>query len=56
MPILNMLPVNTENDDEHYETLVQQQAKTNKNHDTPRNYNFTPIGSTVVVQREDGGP
>ena len=29
--------------------------KANKNYGTLRNYNSIPIGSTVVVQQDDGG-
>ena len=56
MPIINKAPVNTDNDDDHYEALVNRQMKVDKNYDTLRNYRYIPIGSTVAVQREDGGP
>ena len=29
VPIMNRLPINSDNDDEHYETLVNRQAKNN---------------------------
>ena len=54
MPILNRPPINTSNNDDHYETLEERQAKADTNYDTLRNYNSFPIGSTVEVQREDG--
>ena len=46
---------NTDNSDEHNETLVQRQVRADRNYDTLRNYNSIPVGSTVVVLREDGG-
>ena len=55
MPILNRPQLNT-NNDHHYETLVERQAKVDKNYDTLRNYNSIPKDSTVAVQREDGVP
>ena len=30
MPIINRLPINSDNDDEHYEALVNRQAKNDK--------------------------
>ena len=54
MLILNRLPTNSNNDDDHYETLVERQTKGDKNYDTFRNYISLQIGSTVVVHREDG--
>ena len=56
MPILNIPPVIADNDDEHWETLVQRQLKADKNCDTLRNYNYIPVGTSIAVQREDGGP
>ena len=56
MPTLNSPSVNIDNVDEQYKTLVKRQEKSDKNHDTLKNYNSTPIGSTVVIQREGGGP
>ena len=53
MLILKRPPVNKNNDDEHYETQIQRQAKTGKNSGTLRNYNYLPIGSTAAVQRKD---
>ena len=53
---LNRPPINTNNDDDHYKTLVEIQSKAGKNYDTLRNYNLIPIGSTVVDQSEDKGP
>ena len=49
MLILSRLLISPNNDDEHYEALVKRQTKKDMSHDTPRNYDFIPIGSTVVV-------
>ena len=50
MLILNRPPVNTDNNDEHYEKLVPRQMKTEMNYDTFRKYNSIPVWSTVAVQ------
>ena len=42
-------------DEEHYEVLGKRQTKDDKNQGTPRNYVSIPMGSTVMVQHEDGG-
>ena len=44
------------NDEEHYEVLVNRQTKDDKNQGSPRNYVSIPTGSTVVVECEHGGP
>ena len=41
MPIINRIPINSDNDD---------------NYDTARNYDLFSIGSAIAVQQEDGGP
>ena len=56
MPIINRLPINSDNDDEHYEVLVNRQAKHDKKYDTARNYDLFSIGPTIVVQWEVGRP
>ena len=56
MPIIRRQLVGVNNDEEHYEVLVNRQTKNGKNQGTPRNYVSIPTGSTVVVQHEDGGP
>ena len=56
MPIINRLPINADNDDDYYESLVDRQIKDDKNYDTLKNYNSIPTGLTVVVPREGGGP
>ena len=45
-----MLPINSDNDDEHYEVLVNRQAKNDKKYDTANNYDLFSIRSTVVAQ------
>ena len=50
MLILSRPAFSPNNDDKHYEALVKRQTKKDKNHNTPRSYNFIPIGSTVAVQ------
>ena len=57
MPVINRLPINLDNDDEHYEALVNRETKNknDKKYDTVRNYVSFSIGSTLVVQQEDGG-
>ena len=56
MPIIERLPINSENDDEHHEAFVNRQGKNDKKYNTARNYDLFSIGSTVAVQQEDGGP
>ena len=56
MLILNGPPINTNCSDDLNETLVERKAKTDKNYDDLMNYNSIPIGYTVAVQREVGGP
>ena len=34
MPTINRLPINLDNDDEHYEMLINRQAKNDKKYDT----------------------
>ena len=54
MPIINRLPINSHNDDEYYEALGTRQTRNDKNYDTSRSYGSFSVGSTVVVQQEDG--
>ena len=49
MPIINRLTINLDNDDEHYEALLNGQAKNDKKYDTARNYGLFSIGSSVAV-------
>ena len=48
-------PINIDNDDEHHKSLTHRQSKNNQNNDTSKSFMSIPIGSTVVVQQEDGG-
>ena len=50
MPIINRIPINSDNDDDHNEALVKRQIRNDKNYDTARNYDLFLIGSTVMVQ------
>ena len=43
VPIFNRLLLNTNTNDDHYEILVERQAKADKNYATLRNYNSVPI-------------
>ena len=36
------------------ETSVERQAKADKNYDTHKNYNSTPIGSSLALQKRMG--
>ena len=54
MPIVNRLPFDSDNNDEHYEALVNRQTKNDKSNDTFRDHATFSIGSTIVVQYEDG--
>ena len=50
MPVVNRVPINSNNDDDHCEALVEREEKADRNYDTLRNYNSTLRGSAVVVQ------
>ena len=50
MPIINMIPINSDDNDDHYEKQVKRQMRNDKNYDTARNSDLFLIGSTVVVQ------
>ena len=54
--ILNGMPIISNNDDYHHEALVKRQTRNDKSHDTPNNYAYIPIGSTVGFQCKDDGP
>ena len=45
-----MIPINSDNDDDHYEALVKRQIRNDENYDTARNYDLFSIWSTVAVQ------
>ena len=56
MPVVDRKPVSTDNDDEHHNTLIHRQCKNGTNNDASQVFVSIPIGSTVAVQWEDGGP
>ena len=49
MPIVNRLPINSNDDDEHYKVLIHRPTK------IMRSYASFSLGSTIVVQ-QDGEP
>ena len=55
MPKIYRLPINSDNDDEHYEVLVNRQTNDCKKYDTARNYASFSVGSAVAAQQKDGG-
>ena len=54
MPIINRPLIGLNNNEDHFEVLMMRGTKYDKNHDTFRIYPPVPLGSTVVVQCEDG--
>ena len=56
MPVINRLLIGIDNDDEHHKAIIKRQTKNDQDKDTSRNFVSLPIGFTVVVQHEDGGP
>ena len=56
MSIINRPPIGIDNDGEHHEAVTKRQTKNDKDKDTSKNFVSIPIGSTVAVQWEDGGP
>ena len=56
MSIISRPPVGVNNDEEHYEALVNRQTKDDKSQGTPRKYVSILTGYTIAVQSEDGGP
>ena len=56
MPIINRIPINSDNDNDYYEVLVKRQIRNDKNYDIARFHGVFSIKSIVVVQWEDGGP
>ena len=55
MPIINRIPINSDNNDDYYEALVKRHIRNDLNYYTARNYDLFSTGSTVAVQQEDGG-
>ena len=56
MPVMDRLPVNTDNDDEHHKAVVNRQCRNEQGKDTSKNFVSLTVGSTVMVQWEDRGP
>ena len=56
MPVMDRKPINIDNDDKHHKNLMHRQCKNDQDNDTSKIFMSIPIGSTVVVQQEDGGP
>ena len=56
MPIINRIPIHSDNSDDHDEALVKKQSRIDKKSETVRNYDLFSIRSTVAIQQEDGGP
>ena len=55
MPVIDRKPIGWDNDDEHHSKLIRRQHKNGLNNDASPLFVSIPIGSTVVVQQEDGG-
>ena len=53
MPVINRSPINAENDDDHYEALVERQTKADKNYDTLEGPYSIFVGSTVAARWEE---
>ena len=43
IPIINMLPINSNNNEDHCKALLKRKMKNDKNHDTSRNYTSISI-------------
>ena len=56
MPVINRSPVGTDNNEEHHKAIIDRQSTNDKSNDASKSFVSFPIGSTVVVQWEDGGP
>ena len=54
--MIDRRPVSVDNDDKHHTKLMCRQSKNDTNNDASHVFAFIPIGSTVAVQQEDGGP
>ena len=55
MPVLDRKLIGRDNDDKNHSKLVHRQHKNNRYNDNSPIFASIPIGSTVVVQWEDGG-
>ena len=54
MPVIDRKLVSVDNDDEHHKNLMHRQSKNDPNNDASQVFVSICIGSTVVVQQEDG--
>ena len=52
---MDRLPINTNNDEEHHKVLTNRQCRNDWGNDTSKTFVSLPIGSTIVVQQENGG-
>ena len=55
MPVVNRLPIGSNNDEKHHNALINRQGRHDKDDDTSKIFNPFIVGFTVVVQHEDGG-
>ena len=56
MPIINRIPISSDNSDDRHVALVKRKIRNDMNYDPARNYDLFSIGSTIAVQWQDGGP
>ena len=49
MPIVNRLPVGSNNDEEHHSAFIDRQCRNDKDDDTSKSFIPLPVGSTVAV-------
>ena len=58
MPVMYRSPINANNDDDHYEALVEIKTKCDKNYYTLKDYNFILIGYMLWFseKKRDHGP
>ena len=56
MLVTDRKPGSVDNDDEHHKKLVHRQSKNDTNNDASQVFVSISLGSTVVVQQEDGAP
>ena len=50
MPVINRLPVGSDNDEEHHKVIIDRQSRNDKVDDTSKRFVSLPIGSSVVVR------
>ena len=56
MPVMDKKTIGGDYDNEHHSKLAHGQHKNNTNNDASPVFASIPTGSTVAIQREDGGP